>query len=87
MKSFIPLMFLFLLVIAAVVGIIAIGAKSNTTPFVDSYNHTTDNQTNTTQDVVVKTATTGTQVGAAAVFLIGGMLVVCTVGYFAHKVF
>lgn len=74
MKGIIAIFFLALLAIGAAVGLMAIMGKSSTTPFVDSYNGTTSNSTNSTQDVVISHGTTGTQLAVVAIFVCFGLV-------------
>lgn len=71
--------FIFLIAIVAVVGIMALFGKTSTTPFVDSYNGTTTNVSNSTQDLTAKTVSTGSQVGVGIIFIIGALLVIAVI--------
>lgn len=71
--------FILLLAIVAVVGLMAVFGKTATTPFVDSYNNTATNISNSTQDEVIKQVNTGSQIGVAAIYIIGGLLLIVVI--------
>lgn len=75
----IGIFFIFLLVIVAVVAVMAIAGKTVSTPFVDSYNGTTTNISNSTQDLVNQNVQTGSQIGVAAVYIIGALLFIVVI--------
>ena len=68
------LFMLFIVAVAAVMGIVLIGAKTGTSPFVDTYGNTAGNATNESQALVGNLTAVGTQVGGGAVILIGGII-------------
>ena len=75
----IGIFFILLFAVGAVVGLMAIYGKTPTTPFVDTYNSTTTNISNSTQEEVVRHVNTGSQVGVAAVYIIGGLLIIVVI--------
>ena len=75
----IGIFFILLFAIGAVVGLMAVYGKTTITPFVDTYNSTTTNISNSTQNEVVKQVQTGSQVGVAAVYIIGGLLIMVVI--------
>lgn len=68
------LFMLFIVIIAAIMGIALIGAKTSTTPYVDTYGNTAGNATNESQAIAGNLTATGSQVGGGAVLLVGGII-------------
>ena len=75
----IAIFFIFLLCIVAVVAIMAIAGKTVSTPFVDSYNGTTTNISNATQDLVNANVQTGSKIGTAAIYIVGFLMVIVVI--------
>lgn len=70
------LFMLFVVMIAAVLGIALIGSKTGTSPYVDTYGNTAGNVTNESQAIAGNLTATGSQVGAGAVLLVGGIIAI-----------
>ena len=83
--KFVTISFIGLLVIGAVVGIVAVFGKTPTDPFVDSYNNTATNISNSTQNEVIKQVDTGSRLGVAAVFVLGGLGMIVVIGAVVKK--
>ena len=72
------LLMLFAVGIAAIFGIIMIGANHSDAP-VDTYGNTTSEDTNQSRNISGNLTATGTQVGTGAVVLIAGIIIVVVI--------
>lgn len=82
------LLMVFVVAIAAVMGIAYMGSKVNAGPVVDTYGNTTNATTNATQSIVTNVTATGTQVGTGIVVLIGfaiALIIILALVYVATK--
>ena len=68
------LFMLLIVMIAAVMGIVLIESKTGTSPYVDTYGDMAGNATNESQTLAGNLTAVGTQVGAGAVVLVGGII-------------